>query len=71
MRDTKHEELGIAILHKLVGWLMVLGMLGVLVGSQIWVWVTYSATGWSLILFEGLWCVGSAVGGLVHTTVPL
>ena len=61
MRDTKHEQVGIKILRTLMGWLMVFGTLGILVGSQIWVWTTYSATPGMLVLFEGLWCLGSAI----------
>lgn len=44
-----------------MGWLMLFGTLGVLLGSQVWVWETYSATPGLLVLFEGLWCVASAV----------
>lgn len=61
MRDTKHEKIGIRIMRSLMGWLMVFGTGGILLGSQIWVWENYSATPGLLVLFEGLWCIGSAI----------
>ena len=61
MRDTNHEKIGIRIMRSLMGWLMVFGTGGLLLGSQIWVWENYSATPGLLVLFEGLWCIGSAI----------
>ena len=54
MRDTNHEKIGIRIMRSLMGWLMVFGTGGLLLGSQIWVWENYSATPGLLVLFEGL-----------------
>ncbi len=61
MRNTGHEMLGIRIIRSLMGWLMVLGTIGLLLGSQVWVWENYSANPGMLVLFEGLWCIGSAI----------